>query len=77
MHDREEKRGGWFTWKIANENYSIQEGILDLDFETLKFKVKGVIHEDSLCQNIFMDRKIRYEKDRQGQCKHYLVYRVS
>ena len=77
LHVRGERTGGMITREIAKDHYSIQEGKLDVDFEHLKFKVKRVTYEDSLCQNIIMNREIRYKRDRQGQCRHYLAYRVT
>ena len=55
----------------------MNEGKLDVDFKSLKFKANGATQEDSLCQNINMNREIRYKKYRQEQCGHYLAYKVT
>ena len=74
---RGERTGGWLTWKIEKKAFSISEGKLDVNFESLKFKVKGVTQDDSLCQNINMNREIRYNKEREELCYHFLAYRVT
>ena len=65
---------GWKEWTVKKDSHSIKEGVLDVPtFKSLKFKKRN----NSLCQNIIMSRELRYNKNLQDKCEHFIADQVS